>query len=342
MKIGESSDGKGGAGGAIRVGVLGAGGLGKAAAAVISRKKEMKLVAICDRGGILHRPEGIDCDSVVGLPAQGFVSDLPGGRAGRDSIGDAVEIARGGGIDGIFLALPNLPNEFFPSVVSRFIDASVGIAYSDALKRTRAAELMLGLHERMRAAKGTYMLGCGATPGLLTAAAVVAAQSFQKVEKVKIWWGVGVANWDAYRATVREDIAHLPGYDVEKAKAMSDEEVEELLEKREGRLILNEMEHADDLLLERVGVVENRDQVEVGGILDTRNAKKPVTTTMTLTGTTFQGLRSSHTFSLGDETSMAANVVGPALGYLKRALWLKENGLYGIFGSTEHMPMIVK
>jgi hypothetical protein len=39
---------------------------------------------------------------------------------------------------------------------------------------------------------------------------------------------------------------------------------------------------------------------------------------------------------------MAANVIGPALGYLKRALWLKEHGLHGVFGSTEHMPMIAK
>jgi len=32
--------------------------------------------------------------------------------------------------------------------------------------------------------------------------------------------------------------------------------------------------------------------------------------------------------------------IGPALGYLKRALWLKEKGIYGVFGSTEFMPMI--
>ncbi len=326
----------------MRVAVLGAGGLGKAAAAMLEGRKEMRLVAVCDRGGILHVPGGIAAAPVVTLPPTSFVSELPGGRGSSDALGDMIDLGRAGGYDGVFLALPNLPNEFFPSVVGRFLAAGAALAYADALKRTRAADLMFGLHDRMKAAGGTYLLGCGATPGLLTAAAVVAAQSFAEVERVDIRWGVGIANWDAYRATVREDIAHLAGYTLERAQAMTDAEVEALLDRTGGRLELTEMEHADDLLLQRVGVVASRDQVTVGGVLDTRNAKKPVTTTMTLTGRTFTGARSTHTFTLGDETTMAANVVGPALGYLKRAAWLKAHGLFGIFGSTEHMPMIVR
>jgi hypothetical protein len=102
------------------------------------------------------------------------------------------------------------------------------------------------------------------------------------------------------------------------------------------------MEHADDLLLERVGVVNSRKKVKVGGVLDTRHAKKPVSTTMTLTGVTLDGKRSNHRFILGDETTMAANVLGPALGYLKRAFWLKERGIYGIYGSTEFLPSVVR
>ena len=100
------------------------------------------------------------------------------------------------------------------------------------------------------------------------------------------------------------------------------------------------MEHADDIMLERANVI-SRDKVHVGGVMDTRSAKKPVSTTMTLTGITFEGKRSSHQFILGDETSMAANVCGPALGYLKRAHWLREKGIYGVFGSAEMMPMVV-
>jgi len=95
-------------------------------------------------------------------------------------------------------------------------------------------------------------------------------------------------------------------------------------------------------LLQRIGVVDDLKQVSVGGVMDTRHAKKPVSTTMTLTGITFDGQRSSHRFILGDETTMAANVIGPALGYLKRAQWLKAQGIFGVFGSTEFMPCIVR
>ena len=48
------------------------------------------------------------------------------------------------------------------------------------------------------------------------------AESFTASEyrrgRVDIWWGVGIANWDAYKATIREDIAHLPGYSVERRR----------------------------------------------------------------------------------------------------------------------------
>ena len=157
-----------------------------------------------------------------------------------------------------------------------------------------------------------------------------------------IHWGVDIANWEAYKATIREDIAHLPGYSVEKARVMSDADVDALLDQTDGKLELKNMEHADDVLLQRVGVVERQEQVTVGGVMDTRNAKKPVSTTMTLTGKTHDGRRASHQFVLGDETTMAANVIGPALGYLKRAAWLKQHGIFGVFGSTEFMPMVVR
>ena len=123
---------------------------------------------------------------------------------------------------------------------------------------------------------------------------------------------------------------------------MTDADVEALLERTNGLLELRHMEHADDVLLQRVGVVDAREQVEVGGVMDTRHPSKPVSTTMTLTGITFEGKRSSHKFILGDETTMAANVIGPALGYLKRGVWLKQHGIFGVFGCTEFLPMIVR
>ncbi|MBI5416883.1 saccharopine dehydrogenase-like oxidoreductase [Candidatus Poribacteria bacterium] len=324
----------------IRVAVLGAGGLGKGAARIISLKKELSLVAICDSSGYAYNAKGLNCKGIVNLKPGKTIKDLPEGKESKDSIGEIVKLSDK--IDGVFIALPNLPNEFIPNVIKRFIKQGASLVFTDALKRTRAVELMFNLNQGLKKCESVYLVGCGATPGLLTAAAVLAAQSFVKIEHVNIWWGVGIANWEEYKATIREDIAHLPGYTVEKAQKMTETQVEALLNKTGGKIELHEMEHADDILLERVGVVSKRTQVEVGGIMDTRNSKKPVSTTMTLSGITYDGQRSSHKFILGDETNMPANVVGPALGYMKKALWLKNNKIFGIFGSTEFMPMVVK
>jgi hypothetical protein len=341
----------------IRVAVLGAGGLGKAAARIIGMKRELALTAICDSRGIVTSAEALDGEFIAGIAGdlvEGYrrreaeehgaggvaVATEVDARHCEDSIGEIVE--RAGELDAVLITLPNLPNEFIPGVIERFARANASLVFVDVLKRTRAVELMLAMDPAVKAARSVVMTGCGATPGLLAAAAVLAAQSFIEVEKVDIWWGVGIANWDAYKATIREDIAHLPDYTVERAKAMTDADVEALLERTNGLLELRHMEHADDVLLQRAGVVDDLGRVEVGGVMDTRHPKKPVSTTMTLTGITFEGKRSHHTFTLGDETTMAANVIGPALGYLKRGLWLQSHGIFGVFGSTEFMPMVVR
>ncbi len=298
-------------------------------------------MAICDSQGYAYNSSGLDSSAIISLKPDQSVAGIPGdGKASSDSIAEIIKLGSSK-IDGVLITLPNLPNEFIPGIVERFITAGFETAFCDALKRTSAMEQMFALTPQLKQVKSTYITGAGASPGLLTAAAVLAAQSFVEVQAVDIWWGVGISSWEDYKATVREDIAHLPEYDVEKATAMSDEEVERLLESRDGKLELHNMEHADDLLLELAGVVDSRDKVRVGGIIDTRSSKKPVSTTMTLTGKTFDGKTSSHRFILGDEACMAANVIGPALGYLKRARWLKDNGLYGIYGSTQFMPLMV-
>jgi hypothetical protein len=343
----------------IRVAVLGAGGLGKAAARIIGMKRELSLAAICDSRGIVSSAEGLDAAAVAsatGDLVEGYRRAMEGNSAGcavgvavaasvdarhcDDPIGEVLAMA--GSFDALLLALPNLPNAFIPSVIERFAGASASLVFVDVLKRTSAVAQMFALDPVVKRSQSVVLTGCGATPGILAAAAVLAAQSFIDVEKVDIWWGVGIANWDAYKATIREDIAHLSGYTVERAKAMSDAEVEALLERTNGLLELRRMEHADDLLLQRVGVVDSLDRVEVGGVMDTRHPKKPVSTTMTLTGTTFEGKRSSHKFILGDETTMAANVIGPALGYLKRGVWLTCRSIAGVFGAAEMMPMVVR
>jgi len=322
----------------MKIAILGAGGLGKSAARIIEQKKEVEIVATCDKKGYLIDENGIDPKKIYSLGKEDSIATI--GNASDDSIGEIIKESKS--IEGVLITLPNLPNEFIPSVGKRFLENGYEGAFSDPLKRTEAMKIMFGMSDFFKEKKSTYLTGTGATPGLLSAAAVLASQSFIEVDEVDIFWGVGIDNWEEYKGTIREDIANLPGYSIEKAKSMTDTEVKELLDKTEGKLEFKNMEHADDILLQKAGVVDNPDKVTVGGIMDTRNVKKPVTTTMTLTGKTFDGKTSSHKFMLGDETSMAANVLGPALGYLKRAIWLKQKGIFGVYGSTEFMPMVVR
>jgi len=325
---------------AIRVGVLGFGGLGQAAAKVLAGKREMILVAAADKEGYTYAESGLNAQDCITAYNQGSVGYLePTGTLTTRSIQDLIECADS--VDGYFLALPNLPNNFIASVAQEFIKLGWRGVLVDAIKRTSAVEQLLAMKEELEAAGITYMTGCGATPGLLTAAAALAAQSYAEIHKVEITFGVGIANWEAYRATIREDIAHMPGYSVETARAMTDAEIEALLDKTNGVLTLENMEHADDVMLELAGIC-SRDRVTVGGIVDTRNAKKPLSTNVKITGRTFEGKISTHTFTLGDETSMAANVCGPAFGYLKAGMQLHKRGIYGIFTAAEIMPQFVK
>lgn len=327
------------AGDRLRVGVLGFGGLGQAAARILAPKQEMIWTAAADKAGFAYHKDGLDvntCNKIY--HDQGSIGYLENyGHLSENSIEELIKTAD---VDGYFLALPNLPNSFMADVAKTFIRLGWRGVLVDALKRTSAMEQILALQEDLQAAGITYMTGCGATPGLLTAAAALAAQSYAEIHSVKITFGVGIANWEAYRATIREDIAHLPGYDVETARQMSDAEVEMLLNKTNGILSLENMEHADDIMLELAGIC-GRDQVSVGGVVDTRNPKKPLSTNVKVTGRTFEGKISSHTFTLGDETSMAANVCGPAFGYLKAGISLHRRGIYGLWTAAEVMPQFV-
>ncbi len=324
----------------IRVGVLGFGGLGQAAARILAAKQEMNLVAVADHKGYVYDPNGINLDAAISTYRQrqsvGYLAH--GGVLSSDSIQDVLNDSV---VDGYFLALPNLPNTFMADVAKQFIRSGWKGVLVDALKRTSAVEQLLELQTALQEVGITYLTGCGATPGLLTAAAAVAAQSYSEIHSVKITFGVGIANWEAYRATIREDIAHMPGYDVEQARAMTDQEVAALLDKTNGVISLENMEHADDIMLELAGICD-RDRVTVGGVVDTRNPKKPLSTNVKVTGRTFEGKISTHTFTLGDETSMAANVCGPAFGYLKAGVALNRRGITGLFTAAEIMPQFVK
>jgi len=247
-------------------------------------------------------------------------------------------IAESDRIDAVLLALPNLEHDFIPRVAERFAAADYEGVLVDVLKRSRVIGMLDDRAETLEESGITFVCGAGATPGFLTGAAALAAQSFVEVHEVEIWWGVGLkSGYEDNRGTVREDIAHLDGYDIETAREMSKAEIEDLIDDHDGRLEFHDMEHADDVLLERAGVCDAED-VSVGGVLDVRSDEKPTTTTVRVTGTTFDGERGTNTFQLDDATSMAANVNGPALGYLKAAVLRNRAGDYGVYGPTEVMP----
>lgn len=324
----------------INVGILGFGGLGQAAAHLLQGKQELQWVAVADQKGYAYQAEALALNACLeSYRQQGSVGH--GEQLGTLSDTSIRDLIQQYPVDGYFLALPNLPNTFMASVVKEFMNLGWQGVLVDALKRTSAMEELLAMKDELAAAGITYLTGCGATPGLLTAAATVAAQSYAEIHEVNITFGVGIANWEAYRATIREDIAHLPGYTVEQAKAMTDEEVSALLAETEGILKLENMEHADDLMLELAGICP-RDRVSVGGVVDTRHAEKPLSTNVQVTGRTFEGKISTHTFTLGNETSMAANVCGTAFGYLKAGMELHRRGWYGVMTAAEVMPRFVR
>jgi hypothetical protein len=325
----------------MRVGILGFGGLGQAAAHLLAAKREMIWSAAADQQGFAYTEHGLNLKQCIATyQAQGSLGYLESdGTLSPKSIQDLIAQAKQ--VDGYFLALPNLPNTFMAEVARQFIQSGWQGVLVDAIKRTSAVEQLLLLQDDLQAAKITYLTGCGATPGLLTAAAAIAAQSYVEIHNVQITFGVGIANWEAYRATIREDIAHLPGYDVDRARIMTDAEVEALLDQTNGLLTLENMEHADDIMLELAGIC-GRDRVTVGGVVDTRNAKKPLSTNVKIIGRTFEGKISTHVFTLGDETSMAANVCGPAFGYLKAGICLHRRGLHGLLTAAEVMPQFVQ
>ncbi|GCF12240.1 hypothetical protein Harman_01750 [Haloarcula mannanilytica] len=308
------------------------------------------------------RDSGLDgaSDSTPATPTDDFASDggaaaVEGGGGGvkqhgeqagivASEQGDPTEtpiddiIAESDAIDAVLLALPNLEHDFIPRVAERFAEADYEGVMVDVLKRSRVIGMLDNREEKLKESGITFVCGAGATPGFLTGAAALAAQSFVEVEEVEIWWGVGLkSGYEDNRGTVREDIAHLDGYDIETAREMSEDEIEALIDEHDGVLEFHDMEHADDVLLERAGICDAED-VHVGGVLDVRSDEKPTTTTVSVTGTTFDGETGTNTFELDDATSMEANVNGPALGYLKAGVRNNRAGHYGVFGPADLMP----
>ena len=345
--------------------VLGTGGIGRRALELSQHKERLTPVAACDRHGIAVDHDGLDVGELLAATEGNIASD-PDGRTAADGGTAAAEggvkqtgrdagvaasaqaratetpiddvIAESDAIDGVLIALPNFEHDFIPSVADRFADAGYSGVLVDVLKRSRVIDMLEDRADTFDEEGITFVCGAGATPGFLTGAAALAAQSFVEIEEVDIWWGVGLkSGYEDNRGTVREDVAHLPGYDIEDAREMSDEEIEAVIDDHDGVLEFHDMEHADDVLLERAGICDAAD-VTVGGVLDVTTDEKPTTTTVSVTGRTFDGERGTNTFQLDDATSMEANVNGPALGYLKAGVRCNRAGEYGVVGPAELMP----
>jgi hypothetical protein len=344
----------------IRFGVLGTGGIGRRTLEHATAETDMTPVAACDRNGVAVAENGLDVEELLAA-TEGNIASGPdeesrtdGGAAVKQSgerrgvaasrqgaptetpIEDIIEVSET--LDAVLFALPNLEHDFIPRVADRFADAGYEGVLVDVLKRSRVIGMLEERAGAFEASGITFVCGAGATPGFLTGAAAVAAQSFVEVESVDIWWGVGLkSGYEDNRGTVREDIAHLDGYDLETARDLSEAEIEAIVDEHDGVIEFTDMEHADDVLLERAGICDAED-VTVGGVLDVRSDEKPTTTTVTVTGRTFDGERATNTFQLDDATSMEANVNGPALGYTKAGVLRNRAGEYGVFGPAELMP----
>ncbi|MDJ0624987.1 MAG: hypothetical protein QNJ31_01300 [Candidatus Caenarcaniphilales bacterium] len=322
-----------------KLAIFGAGGLGIEMVKLLKKRQAANLVAMVDQSGYVFDENGLNDEQLIvnSLRAKSIAA-IENSVQSSKSISEFLE-RNSTKIDAIFYALPNLPNEFIPNITKEIINQSEfnGVIV-DALKRTKAVKMLSEFNSQLQEKNILYLTGCGATPGMLTSAAAVAAQSFVEIESVKITFGVGISNWKAYRATIREDIAHLKNFNVEKVSQMTEEQIDKELEDRNGILELVDMEHADDIMLEMAGICD-ADKVTVGGIVDTRNPQKPVSTNVKITGFTYEGKKSTHTFTLGDETTMAANVNGTVLGFLNAGVNLHKNyGISGLRTAAEVMP----
>ncbi len=325
----------------IQTAVIGVGGIGGAVARIMSKKSGFQVVALADKKDLAVNPEGLNVEKVLQIRAnKGSLAAVPDfGFESKDCLASLLEKIPN--LPALVLCTPSIPHNLVVQQVKRLVDLGFKGAMVDVLDQTGALAQLLPLDEFIQKSKITYVTGAGCTPGLLTAGAALMAHSFIKVLNITIYFGVGIANYlDRDEASLREVLAGVNKMGAEAAAKLTREEILSLLRERNGILEVKGLAHGDDLLLERSGIAR-RNEVEVGGRVDTTKDKKPVSTRVTVRGITFDGRETEHTLTLGDETSMFANTAGPAIGYLGRAVDFHNKGVFGLFGSTDLMPLFV-
>lgn len=325
----------------IRAAVIGTGGVGRAVAKIMSLKSDFMVTGLVDKHGLALAEEGLDIEEILGLLGDGrTLGEVPQvGQQTDDGILHLIEHTSS--LDAVVMTIPSIPHDLVASQVQRLIRLGFKGAIIDILDQSRAIDFVLSLNTELSNSGVTYITGAGATPGFLTGIAALAAHSFIDVHEIRIHFGVGISNYlDSDEASLREILAGWRGKGVEWAQSLSRDEIEKILESEKGILEVSNLKHGDDVLLARSGVT-TVDRVSVGGCIDTMHNVKPVSTTVKVTGRTFDNIEASHMFTLGDETSMLANTAGPAVGYLARAVELNKRGITGIFVATDVMPKFV-
>lgn len=326
----------------IKTAVIGTGGIGMAAATIMDLKSGFQVVGLSDKLDLAVFPEGVNVTEALRIAkATGRLADIP--QAGLEDPDPLRTLIKGvPDLEGLILSVPSIPHDLVTRQVQRLIELGFKGAVVDVLDQSIALEHISRLRQDIRNAGLTYITGCGATPGLLTAAASLISHSFLEVDGIRIRFGVGITNYlDRDEASLREILAGFKGMGVERAETLTRDDIHAILEERKGIVEVSGLAHGDDVLIEWAGVT-SREKVEVGGRIDTKHDIKPVSTTVTVIGRTFDECQSSHTLTLGDETSMFANTAGPAVGYLARAVELNRQKVTGLFGSTDLMPLFIR
>jgi len=321
-----------------KVAILGFGGMGRAAAQIIAMDDNLSLIAIADISGCAINTGGLDVKEIMAAHKDGIrIDDIPEvGVKTENPIKTVLEHQEN--IDAMLLCLPSVPHSFVPQAVAQIIKSNYRGLIVDILDQTPAIEGLYRMKDSIAASGILYITGGGCTPGMLTAVAALAAHSFVNVHHMQIYFGVGIADYvNRDEASLREVMSGMEHLNVEKVSAMSKQDLQQELDRLGGMIEVRGLAHGDDLLLDVSGVTDRRN-VEVGGKLDTTRDKKPVSTQMEITGRTFDGCITSHRFILGDDSSMAANTAGPAVGYLRGGLKLFQKGLRGLWNACEVMP----
>jgi glycerol-3-phosphate dehydrogenase len=145
----------------LKVAVLGAGGLGRGMAQMVQARRDFQLCAIADTTGYAFNEAGLCLEALMATKTVENYAAEASVVPSTDAI-QALFEAHGSQLDAVFLALPNLPVDFFAKTLRRLAESGCfqGVLV-DALKRTQAVEHLLPLDSLLRSQRMLYITGAG-------------------------------------------------------------------------------------------------------------------------------------------------------------------------------------